>query len=240
MTFEWLYPRRCPVCMEIVMPKGGLVCKECSAKVPYIYGPRCYMCSKELEDEKQEYCYDCYCRLSRHLKAKTIFFDRCVAPLKYNSDMRRTMEKLKYNNKREYAEFFADSILRVYGELIKNWEADILMPVPIHRLRMIKRGYNQAALIAGFIKEYLDIECMEDILIRTKNTHVQNKLNDKERVKNVTGAFKIQKNVVQCKKVILVDDIYTTGSTINSCAKTLKEAGASHVYAVCACIGAGY
>lgn len=236
MFFEWLYPGRCPVCTEIVMPKGRLVCTECEPKVPYIAGARCYLCSKQLGDESLEYCYDCLERMRK----KELFFERCVAPLRYNADMRRTMERLKYSNKREYAKFFAECMVHAYGECIKAWKADILVPVPIHRLRMIKRGYNQAALIAEHLNKLLQLELREDVLVRTKNTVVQNKLNDKDRRKNVTGAFKIQKNVVQCKKVILVDDIYTTGSTINSCARILKEAGASQVFAVCACIGAGY
>jgi len=236
VVLDWLYPGRCPVCTEIVMPQGRLVCAECEMKVPYIEGARCYLCSKQLGDEREEYCYDCLERIRK----KDNFFERCVVPLRYNTDMRRTMEKLKYSNKREYAEFFADCIIRTYGELIKGWEADALIPVPIHRRRMIKRGYNQASLIAEHLNRYFEIEFREDVLARIKNTVVQNKLNDKDRRKNVTGAFKILKNVVQCKKVILVDDIYTTGSTINSCARILKEAGASQVYAVCACIGAGY
>lgn len=235
MIFDWLYPRRCPVCEDIVMPKGLLVCKECELKLPYVGSCRCYRCGKELENERQECCFDCL----KHLERKALYFEQGLAPLKYNSVMRRSMEKLKYANKREYAEFFADSIISVYGEVIRAWEAELLIPVPIHRQRMLKRGYNQAALIAKHLNKYLKLELREDILIRIKNTKVQNKLNDKDRRKNVTGAFCIAENVVQQKKVILVDDIYTTGSTVNSCAKVLKAAGAMEVYSVCACIGSG-
>ena len=80
----------------------------------------------------------------------------------------------------------------------------------------------------------------EDCIERIRKTKPQNKLNDKERQKNIEGAFKIQGNVVQLKKVILVDDIYTTGSTINACAKLLREAGVEQVYFACVCIGSGY
>ncbi len=235
MIFDWLYPRRCPVCEDIVMPKGQLVCKECEPKIPYVGACRCYRCGKELENGRQEYCYDCL----RHLQKNDTYFNQGLAPLKYNSLMRQSMEKLKYSNKREYAEFFADCIIRVCGEAIKAWEAELLIPVPIHRRRMIKRGYNQAALIAKHLNKYLQLELREDVLVRIKNTKVQNKLNDKDRRKNVTGAFGISENVVQYKKVILVDDIYTTGSTISSCAQILKAAGAAQVYSVCACIGSG-
>jgi len=237
VLFDWLYPKRCPVCEDIVMPEGNrCVCAECESKIPYIKGARCYICGKELEDERTEYCHDCAVRL----KEKTLFFRQGIAPLKYNATMRRTMEKLKYLNKREYAEFFAKCIADTYGERIKSWEADYIVPVPIHKRRFVKRGYNQAALIAEHINRALGLELKDDILIRTRNTKAQNKLNDKDRRKNVTGAFKIQKNVVQYKKVVLVDDIYTTGSTINSCARILKEAGAAEVYSVCACIGSGF
>lgn len=232
MIFDWLYPRRCPVCEDIVMPKGELVCDECRSRIPYIHSPRCCRCGKELADERQEFCYDC--------TRKTFYYECGAAPLRYNAVMRRAMEGLKYRNKREYADFFAEEILRAYGNMLKSWQPDMLIPVPIHSARRRSRGYNQAELLAEPFGERLGVPVRNDILIRSRSTGPQNKLNDKERRKNVEEAFQIKENGVQLKRVILVDDIYTTGSTVNACAKVLKEAGAGTVYFICACIGNGY
>ncbi|MBQ9764910.1 MAG: ComF family protein [Lachnospiraceae bacterium] len=214
------------------MPRGGYVCKECEDKVPYVKSPTCYRCGKEVDDERKEYCHDC--------SEGGFYYKRGVAPIRYNAVMKRAMEGFKYFNKREYADFFVEAVLERYKELIASWEADLVIPVPIHKSRLRQRGYNQAELLASRVSTGLGLEMRSDVLIRTKKTEVQNKLNDKERQKNIEEAFKINKNVVQSKRVVIIDDIYTTGSTINACAKVLKQAGAADVYCVCACIGAGY
>lgn len=232
MLFDMLYPRRCPICSDIVMPKGELVCPECVGNIPYVNEPRCYRCGKELRDERAEYCYDC----SRH----KMYYEKGVALFRYNSIMRRAMDGFKYKNRREYADFFVMEMTRIYGHEMRAWKADAVIPIPIHKSRRRVRGYNQAELLAGPISEYLNVPLETETIIRIRKTKPQNKLNDKERQKNIEGAFKIGKNVVQLKKVILVDDIYTTGSTINACARLLVEAGVEQVYFACVCIGTGY
>ncbi|MBE5949407.1 MAG: ComF family protein [Lachnospiraceae bacterium] len=232
MFLNMLFPRRCPICSDIAMPKGELVCSECVDNIPYIRGPRCYRCGKELRDERTEYCFDC----SKH----TMYYERGVSLFRYNQVMRRAMDGFKYKNRREYADFFTTELIRVYGDVLQNWEADAVIPIPIHKSRWRIRGYNQAELLAEPLGKFLQIPMETKLIVRTRKTKPQNKLNDKERQKNIEGAFKIQENVVQLKKVILVDDIYTTGSTINACAKLLREAGVEQVYFACICIGSGY
>ena len=232
MFLNMLFPRRCPICSDIVMPKGQLVCPECVENIPYIKGPRCYRCGKELRDERTEYCYDC----SKH----TMYYEKGVSLYRYNHVMRRAMDGFKYKNRREYADFFTAELIRICGSVMQDWGADAVIPVPIHKSRRRIRGYNQAELLAAPLGEFLKIPMRTDFIERIRKTKPQNKLNDKERQKNIEGAFKICKNVVQLKKVILVDDIYTTGSTINACAKLLREAGIEQVYFVCVCIGTGY
>lgn len=232
MFLDMLYPRRCPICEDIAMPKGELVCPDCVARIPYVKGPRCYRCGKELRDERAEYCHDC----SKH----KLYYEKGVSLFRYNFVMRRAMDGFKYKNKREYADFFTTELIRVFGEEMKSWEADAVIPVPIHKSRRRTRGYNQAELLAEPLSRYLQVPMNTELLVRSRKTKPQSKLDDKERRKNVEEAFKINKNVVQLRKVILVDDIYTTGSTINTCARLLKEAGIEKIYFACVCIGNGY
>lgn len=150
------------------------------------------------------------------------------------------MEGFKYHNKREYSDFYADDIARHLGYSIQAWNADILIPVPIHQIRKRKRGYNQAELLAKKIGNKIGIPVDSEKLFRIKKTLPQKELNDIERRKNLEDAFHVDKNVVQYKKAIIIDDIYTTGSTIDACAKALKAAGVKYVYFICLCIGHGY
>lgn len=232
MLLNMLYPRRCPICSDIAMPKGELVCPECVDNIPYVREPRCCRCGKELGDERTEYCFDC----SKH----TMYYEKGVSLFRYNQVMRRAMDGFKYKNRQEYADFFTSELIRVYGDEMKAWKADAVIPIPIHKSRRRIRGYNQAELLAEPLSGFLGIPMEAKLVVRTRKTKPQNKLNDKERQKNIEGAFNIRGKIVQLKKVILIDDIYTTGSTINTCARLLREAGVEQVYFACICIGSGY
>jgi ComF family protein len=105
--------------------------------------------------------------------------------------------------------------------------------------KKMQRGYNQAEILAKEISKYTQIEMYENILTRTRATKPQKDLMGLNRKKNLENAFKISKNVVKLRKILLVDDIYTTGCTIDECAKALLNAGADEVYYVSVCIGTG-
>ncbi|MFC1502203.1 ComF family protein [bacterium] len=106
----------------------------------------------------------------------------------------------------------------------------ILIPVPLHKLRYRERGFNQSEIICRSIGSTVSIPVETDILVRTRNTFTQTKLEAEERIRNVNEAFRVRDpNSVQSRTVILVDDVVTTGSTMNSCAKCLKNAGAEKV-----------
>ena len=112
--------------------------------------------------------------------------------------------------------------------LLKKY--DIIIPVPIHKKRKAQRGYNQTQLIASKISKYLKIKLCDDVLIKSKNTIAQSKLNKNKRKQNIKGAFKIlNSEKIQGKNILLFDDIYTTGSTVNECSKILTRAGAKRI-----------
>lgn len=102
------------------------------------------------------------------------------------------------------------------------------------------RGYNQAALFGRALSEKMDIPCIPRLMIRVKDTRPQKELNGRERENNVKNAFQSPDNVVKYKRILIVDDIYTTGSTVEAVAERLKEAGAEQVYVLTACIGRGF
>ncbi len=227
-----LYPARCPVCDDIVTPKGELICERCRHKLPYIKEPICKCCGKEIRRREQEYCSDCQ-RIPHH-------YTEGRALLAYNEVMQRSVSAFKYKNRQEYARLYGRELARVFGRQISRWGAEVLIPVPIHKSRYRKRGYNQAGLLADSLAEYIELPVDSRLLIRTKKTTAQKSLNTKERVKNLQDAFQVKKSVVQYKKIILVDDIYTTGSTADACAGVLKDGGAEQVYLLCLCIGSGF
>lgn len=154
--------------------------------------------------------------------------------------MRKSMYGFKYNNKREYAEFYVQSILEQYETVLKQHNFDAIIPVPIHKNKVKKRGYNQAEVLAKELSKTLEVPLLTDYLLRVVDTTPQKELNDKEREKNLKKAFQLNKNRVKLKKVMLVDDIYTTGTTLDICTKELLNAGVKQVYCVTVCIGEGY
>lgn len=227
-----LYPRHCPICREIVYPKGDTACRGCRNNLPYITGPRCRKCSKPVHNEVVEYCYDC--AKKKHL------YNEGIAAFEHKGKIKDAIYDIKYRNKREYLDFFADEVAAGCGERIKEWQADIIIPVPLYKHKEVKRGFNQAMEAAVRIGRRLNIPVSGEMLHRIKDTVPQKELTDKGRKKNVENAFIVDKNIVKFKKVIIADDIYTTGSTIDSCAGVLKNAGVEKIYFVTLSIGDGF
>lgn len=232
-----IYPVRCPICGEIVIPKGKRICSPCRDKLPYVKEPRCLKCSKPVELEEKEYCSDC--------ERKNYHFDKGYSVWVYNDDMRHSIADFKYNNKREYARFYVEEMVRLYGKAIKKLAPDVIVPVPIHKSKYRERGYNQADILARGFGRTLNIPVLSQLLVRNKKTLPQKKLSDKERLQNLQEAFELdlsQLNYCHKKiiKVLLIDDIYTTGSTVEACTNVLKASGIEQVYFLVLCIGKGF
>ncbi len=220
------------MCDGIVAPKGADVCAACREKLPYIKEPCCKKCGKEIRREEEEYCYDCRKQAHIYTEGRALF--------SYNEIMQDSVGAFKYKNRQEYAEMFGKEMSLAFSDQIRRWRAEVLIPVPVHKSRYRERGYNQAALLARSIAKHTGLPEEERLLMRTKKTTAQKSLSTKERVKNLQDAFQLRKNVVQYKRIILVDDIYTTGSTADACAGALKKGGAEEVYLLCLCIGSGF
>ncbi len=232
-----IYPIRCPVCGEIVIPKGSLICKACEDKPILVTEPRCKKCSKPIELVEKEYCSDC--------ERKNFHFDRGYAVWVYDKIMKQSIANFKYHNKKEYAACYIRQMLKSYGEQIRKLSPDVIVPVPVHISKYIERGYNQADIIARGLGKELQIPVLSDLLLRTKKTLPQKRLDDKERLRNLSKAFRLNEKTVaaypkKLSRILLVDDIYTTGSTMEACTSVLKSNGIKEVYFIVLCIGKGY
>jgi ComF family protein len=232
-----LYPVRCPVCGDIVIPKGRRICSTCENKPQLIIEPRCKKCSKPIDQEQREYCSDC--------ERKKYHFDYGFSLWVYDSVMKKSISDFKYNHKREYAKYYIEKVIFNYKDIIKKLAPDVLVPVPIHKSKYRERGYNQAEILAYGIGKELNIPILPHLLIRNKKTLPQKQLSDKERLKNLQEAFIINNKALsdypkRLKRILLVDDIYTTGSTIEACTNVLLRNGVEHVYFITLCIGKGF
>ena len=126
-----------------------------------------------------------------------------------------------------------------FGGQLKEWKIDALVPVPMHIEKVKKRGYNQAFLIAKVLGKELNIPVRDEIVTRVRATSPQKQLNGKERQNNLKNAFKIGKNDVKLNTVVVVDDIYTTGATMDAVTECLKRAGVGKVYCISLTVGKG-
>lgn len=228
------YPPRCAVCGDIRPEWSILTCPECREGFQKVKGPRCFRCGKHVEDERQEYCYDCSHKKFRYLKGFPLW--------QYDKKLQRSIIEFKYQGRKEYAAYYAEELVKAFGTIFLRVRPDVLVPVPVHRSRLKKRGYNQAEVITRELSERLGIPMLTGYLIRVKKTLPQKELDDRERFRNLSEAFSISKDCVlervpEC--VLLVDDIYTTGSTVETCSRVLYGQGVKRVYYTSIGIGRG-
>ncbi|MBU3874753.1 ComF family protein [Faecalicatena sp. AGMB00832] len=223
-----MYPPVCPFCGRI--SREG-ICSLCRKRLPYISEPRCMRCGKPLEKEEQEYCRDCGRHSSYYEQGRSIWLHR--------PPVSQAIYRLKYKNKRNYGKVFAQEMARCYGAQIKRWGVQEIVPVPLHKRRQRKRGYNQAAILAEELGKLLHLPVDADVVLRIRDTRPQKELNDAQRSKNLKGAFAAAGHDRVKPVVLVIDDIYTTGSTIQRVAKMLKMAGAEKVYFLTISIGQG-
>lgn len=227
---DLLFPRRCPVCGGVAMPKGRLICPACLKRLSFVSSPACMKCGKEIGSRDQEYCADCI----RRKKS----FTRGFALLNYDSRAAVSMAAVKYHNKREYLDFYARAAALRFEKQFRQAGIQVIVPVPVHASRLKTRGFNQAAVLAERLSTELEIP-WEELLIRVKKTDPQKSLGSAERLKNLRGAFEAEQKAGKWERVLLVDDIYTTGSTAEICSRALLKTGVKQVFVFAVCIGHG-
>ncbi|MCQ2548826.1 MAG: ComF family protein [Lachnospiraceae bacterium] len=220
LVLDILYPRRCAIC-DGVLPFGEKGChKTCKQTIQYIGATVCCKCGKPVKEE-EEYCQDCKMRPHAFDQARALY------PYRY---VRLSIYRYKYGGRKEYGAFFGREMAEYFENYIKRIHPDALIPVPLHRKRKRKRGFNQAEILAEEIGKILQIPVWKKTVFRVKNTKPMKNVEGNARQNNLKKAFKIRGNDVKLKTIILIDDIYTTGATVDTIAALLKTAGAEKIF----------
>ena len=235
VMINFLFPPRCAICDKVIDVKGPHICDKCRPFLSKLEEPRCYKCGNELSQEEDEYCRGCLENERSYIKGFPVY--------KYKPPLQDSLMAFKYLGKQENAEFYAEEIYAEYGKTFRELGIQALIPVPIHRRKYITRGYNQAGLIAAELGKKLGIPVLEELLTRDTYTEPQKNLNHEKREHNLKGAFSANTRVLEKIKVpeiaLLVDDIYTTGATIQICTKVCMEIGIQKVYYTSVACGSG-
>jgi competence protein ComFC len=220
-----LYPEVCQICRaEPATPRDGFVGSNCWSQVRFIRPPFCGRCGLPFpgDIDSSFVCTNCN-QLKFHFTsarsavvAKTVVLD--------------VIHRFKYSRALWFENFLADLLVREAAPVLRNQGWDLLVPVPLHPLKEREREFNQASLLARQLSQATNIPCTEQILLRTRPTDTQTHLKRDARTANMKSAFAVRPGTRPAgKRIILVDDVFTTGATTNDCARALCDAGAAEV-----------
>jgi len=231
-----LFPSRCLLCQKTVISPSANenieICPECLTGLPY-NEVSCRRCAVPLvaEVEARVLCGRCIKKLPA--------FDYAYSPLHYEDDVIRLMRQFKFREKITFSRTLGEIMLDCWK--VKEMKSDdigapdkldYLLPVPLHKSRMRQRGFNQSIELARVIAKKLNIPIEYDAVSRVRSTSSQTGLNVLQRRKNIKGAFKVAQKI-SAKHVLIIDDVMTTGSTVNELASILKKAGVEQVGVLC-------
>ena len=204
----------------------GLLCADCFRKTGFITEPFCTRCGVPFGHialgGAERLCPGC--------RTAPPLFRQARAALRYDAQGRRLILPFKHADRAELAAVLAPQMTRAGGDLLR--EADLLVPVPLHRARLFRRRYNQAALLAKAVGRLADRPCVPDALVRVRATASLGEKSAAERAEEVAGAFAVRPSRVArlaARRVLLVDDVMTSGATANACAEVLLAAGVTSV-----------
>lgn len=218
-------PPRCPGC-GVITPADHLFCLDCWRSLDFLDGPACRSCGTpfEIDPGGEAACGACL--------ADPPQIDGMRAALAYGEIARSLALRLKYS----LHPGLAVTLARQMRRLVADRPDALLVPVPLHRWRLWRRGYNQSLLIARALARETGMTCLPDSMRRTKATPLLRGMGPVERRKTVRGAFSVRPGEagrLKGRRIVLVDDVYTTGATANACARALKRAGAAEVMVCC-------
>lgn len=230
IMLDLLLPRRCPFCGEI--SEG--ICESCRRRITVIGHPYCYRCGRPLKKAEREFCEDC----STHKH----FFRQGRSLYPYEKEAKDAVYALKYQNKREYLDYFAREMTENFQKELQIWNPEVVLPIPMHKKDFTKRGYNQAEILAAKFGRESGLTVCTDVLHKVRRTASQKEMDYRRRRKNLQGAFDVNTKYLNdngelpWKRVLLADDIYTTGSTLDEAAKVLMAHGVEAVFFMTICI----
>lgn len=218
-----ILPPRCPITGEIVDTQG-ILSPEAWKGLDFIQQPCCHSCGHPFEFEVEEFstCATCLDNPPQYHRAR--------AALSYNDTSRQLVLKFKHGDHIHIVSSLLPFLMQAGTDILA--ETDLILPVPLHFWRLIKRRYNQAGILAKNLSKETGIPWHATALVRTRPTQAQGHMDAKSRRKNVRQAFAVKpkyEGLIEGKVITIIDDVYTTGATVNECAKVLKKAGARRV-----------
>lgn len=221
---DFILPRRCLKCGRI-LPEPGYLCEDCSEAINFIGPNCCRKCGHPLYEENTDSRKLCAGCLSR----RRSFYRLARSAVVYDENSKNLILGFKFLDKTENADLLA-AMLKVAGKDIFAAGADVLVPVPLHYTRLIKRRYNQSSLLALKLGKMVGLPVDAFSLVKHKRTRPQTEFSGRERVVNVKNAFSVKyPERIKGKRIVLIDDVMTTGSTLKESARALRKAGAKSI-----------
>ena len=226
-----IYPPRCLICKEFLhhhnqtdKSNPNSFCRTCTENFQKISSPLCPICGVPLlpDIEEDHLCENC-------IRTRP-FFEAARAPYFYEDILMTAIHQFKYKGKKIFADPLGALLFRFATSWVQESRTLLTIPVPLHPKRLRERGFNQSLLLARYVAKQLETELDFLSLRRVRHTSPQTALGRKERRKNVRNAFQVvNPSAVKAREVLLVDDVATTGNTLNECAKALRRAGCKKV-----------
>ena len=217
---DLIYPPLCQACGKKLEVFNRLfLCEVCYNNIRWINPPFCKRCGKSIgyDEDIRSVCESC--------KTKTYYFDSCYSVCVYEGTIRECIHKFKYNAKLALGALFTDLMTDFAEKHIDIQGFDCIIPVPLHRVKHRERTFNQAALLAASLSKKFKLPLLGNTLTRIRLDKPQIMLPKNRRLKDIKDAFKIRKShLLKNKAVLLIDDVFTTGATVNECSRILKEA----------------
>ncbi|HXC36218.1 MAG TPA: ComF family protein [Candidatus Acidoferrales bacterium] len=224
-TLGFFYPEVCALCKaEPATSDDGFVGAECRRQVRFIRPPFCGRCGLPFDGDLTATfeCSNC-----RELK---LYFSSARSAVVARTVVMEAIHHFKYSRALWFENFLADLLIAEAGPVLRGQKASVIVPVPLHPLKKREREFNQATVLAARLGRATGISVNEKILMRIKPTETQTHLKREERAVNMRGAFAVRDGVkLNGERIILVDDVFTTGATTNDCARALRAAGAGEV-----------
>ena len=218
---DLILPRRCLKCGKL-LENAGYLCDKCADEINFIIPPYCQRCGNPLHDENSQLCAGC-------ASGKKRFYRLARSAMAYDDSDKNLIIAFKFFDRTENANLLA-AMMKVAGKDIFAAGVDMFIPVPLHYTRLIKRRYNQSSLLAEKLSRMTGIPTENFALIRHRKTRPQVECSGRARVTNVKNAFSVKRpELISGKRIVLIDDIMTTGSTLKESALALKKAGAKSV-----------
>jgi len=225
-VFDLVYPRLCIFCHSKIKANNDYnICSACAAEIKTINAPFCLRCGAVLEQLSQIRVNGC-----SRCSNKKYYFDQVFSACKYKGKVKSCIHFFKYKRKIKTKNILSDLLIEFLNANFPTKNIDLITAVPLHKHKLQERGFNQSKLIADKLSEFFKIESSHNNLCRVKKTVSQVTLSAQKRKLNTADAFACKDpDKFKNKRILLIDDIFTTGSTLNECAKVIKQSGAKNI-----------